>query len=158
MSPTVTSRRAALAAALVCAATVAPAQGLPPAQGIFTLVSPALPMSNEFRCTVTNVSALPVTLSLLQIVDNGVAQANVNAACTGTLAAGDRCTVRTAVHPYRGSVVPHCRARFSGTQEAALVGSLRSSHVSNGDTHDLAVVPLQLLKGVTLSLTQQGLP
>lgn len=147
--------RAALAtAALGCMATVAAAQVQappPPAQAIFTMVSPALPYANEFWCTVSNVSSQPVTLNLLQIVEDGVIRLNVNASCTGTLAAGDRCTVRTAVYPYRGEVVPHCRARFTGTQEGALVGSLRSSYTYNGIHFDLAVLPLQLLKGVPLA-------
>lgn len=142
------------AAALGCMATVAAAQVQlppPPASGIFTMVSPALPMANEFWCTVSNVSSQPVTLNLLQIVEDGVIRPNVNTTCTGTLAAGDRCTVRTAVYPYRDQVVPHCRARFTGTQGDALVGSLRSSYTYNGTYYDLAVIPLQPLKGVPLA-------
>lgn len=140
----------ALAVALGCMATVAGAQ-LPPIAGTFTMVSPALPLANEFTCTVTNVSSQPVTLNLLQIVEDGAIRPNVHSSCTGTLAAGERCTVRTEVYTYRGAVVPHCRARFTGTQEAALVGSLRSSYTYTGTYYDLAVVPLQLLRGVTLA-------
>ncbi len=147
------TRAGLAAAALGCMASMAAAQvHVPPTpQLVADMVSPALPMANEFWCTVSNISSKPVTLNLLQITEDGVNQANVNASCTGTLAAGERCTFRTAVHPYRGQVVPYCRARFTGSQEGALVGSLRSSYTYNGTYYDLAVIPLQLIKGVPLA-------
>lgn len=59
--------------------------------------------------------------------------------------------MRSTVYVYRGGVVPHCRARFTGSQPGAVVGSLRGSYINNGTLQDLAVLPLQPLTGVTLS-------
>lgn len=132
--------RMALAAALGGAATLASAQFV----GTFSLVSAALPRANEFSCTVTNVSSQAVTLNSLQLVHDGTFLANQNSTCTGNLPSGQNCTVRSAVQVYRGGVVPHCRASFTASQSAAVVGSLRGSYVTGGSTQDLAVLPMQL--------------
>jgi hypothetical protein len=150
MTRQLTPVRAALAAALGCAASVALAQ-VPPTQGTYTLVSAALPKANEFSCTVTNVSSQAVTLNTLMIVFDGSIMTNQNATCIGNLPAGENCTVRTAVQLYRGEFVPHCRARFTAAYSVAVVGSLRGSYVNGATTQDLAVLPMQPLTGVTLS-------
>ena len=144
---------ASLAATLMLATTVAHAQGLT-VQGTFTLVSPSLPMANDFACTVVNISSQPVTLKQLQLVHGGLAIANpLSTNCEGTLQAGERCTRITVVYPLREQVVPHCRAVFMAAQSAAVVGSLSGYYTVGGSRQTVAALELQpLVGGVTLHL------
>lgn len=138
---------AGLAATLMLATAAAQAQSLP-VQGTFTLVSPSLPMANDFACTVVNISSQPVTLNQLQMVHSGSLLPNpLSTSCTGTLQAGERCTLITAVYPLRDQVVPHCRAVFVAAQSAALVGSLSGYHTVGGSHQTVAVLELQPLSG-----------
>jgi hypothetical protein len=151
MSLDLSTARALAAVTLWGAASAALAQvTLPPPQAMatYTLVSPPLQQGQNYQCTVTNVSSLPVTLTRLQIYEQGTTSSAPCAGVGATLSPGSSCKASySPANPAQAQ--PHCRAKFLATKSGAVTGSLHASDGSGSSTTYIAL-PLQLVEGVAL--------